>query len=193
MESKDEFYPRGPVQAGAVPLEVIKDCSDRYAGVKRPRDAQLLDPRRFDVGQDEVSSTYLDCANAALVGSPGCPAVLRPLHLGDTVVLQESLDVWVVVGVRVAHEVEGPSVVRLVDGFREDHGIGAAGGRPSEGDAKGAHDERLIESLKVGIARLCCDGTERVDRLLEYGVGVSEFGHAEGGAERAARGPFNVT
>ena len=59
VEAEDEFYPRGPIQAGAVLLELIDDCSDRDAGVKRPRDAQHLDPRRFDVGQDEVSGNYL--------------------------------------------------------------------------------------------------------------------------------------
>ena len=55
--AKDEFYPRRPVQARAVLLKVVKDCPDRDAVVKRPGDAQLLDPRRFDVGQDEVLRT----------------------------------------------------------------------------------------------------------------------------------------
>ena len=87
MEAKDELYPRKPFQAGAVLLEVTEDGSDREAGVERPRDAQLLDPRQFDVDQDEVLRTYLDCANAALVSCPGCPAVLDPSHLGETAVL----------------------------------------------------------------------------------------------------------
>ena len=193
MEAEDEFYSRRMVQAGAVLLEVVEDFYDRDSGLKRPGDAQLLDPHLFDVGQDEVSSTYLNCANADLVGRPGCPAVLHPSHLGETVVLRDSFDVWVLVGARVAHEVEGPSVVCLVYGFGEEHARGTASVRPSEGDAKGAHDERLVESLKVGIARLRRDWAKRVARLLEYGVDVGEFGHAEGGAERAARGPFNVT
>ena len=71
VEAEDEFYPHGPVQAGALLLEVIEDGSDQDAGVKRPGDAQLLDPRQLDVGQDEVLRTYLDCANEALVGRPG--------------------------------------------------------------------------------------------------------------------------
>ena len=41
------------------------------AGVENPGDAQLLDPRQFDVGQDEVSCTDFDRANSALVGRPG--------------------------------------------------------------------------------------------------------------------------
>ena len=81
VEADDDFYPRGPVQAGAVLIEVIKDCSDPDAGVKRLRDAQLLDPRRFNVGQDEVLSTYLNCADAALVGCSVWQAVLHPSHL----------------------------------------------------------------------------------------------------------------
>ena len=84
-------------------------------------------------------------------------------------------------------------MVRLVDGFVEDHARGAASGGPSEGDAEIAHDERLIETPEIGIARLYGDGTERVACLLEDGVNFSEFGHDGGGAERAARGPFNVT
>ena len=190
MEAKDEFYPHGPVQARAALLEVIEDCYDRDAGVKRPVDAHLLDPRRFDVGQDEVFRTYLDCANAALVGLTGCPAVLHLSHLGKTVVLQEPFDVWVVAGARVAHEVEGPSVVCLVDVFGEDHAGGAASGCPSEGDAEGAHNERLVELMKVGIARICHDGDERVARLLKDGVDVSEFRHAEGGG--GARDAWSV-
>ena len=103
VEAGDEFYPRRPVQARAVLLEVFEDFSDRDAGVKCPGDAQLLDPRRFNVGQDEVSSTYLDCANAALVGRPGCPSVLHPSYIGETIVLQNPSDVWVVVRAHVAH------------------------------------------------------------------------------------------
>ena len=190
MEAEDEFYPRGTVQAGAVLLEVIEDGSDRDAGVERPGDAQLLDPRRFNVGQDEVSHTYLDRANEALVGRTGCPVVLHPLHLGETIVFRESSDVWVVVGAHVAHEVEGPPVVRLVEGFGEDHAGGAAGGHPSGGEDECAHDEPLVESLKFGIARLRSDGAERVARLLVDGVDVSEFGHAEGGG--GARGAWSV-
>ena len=57
VEAEDELHPRGLVQAGAVFLEVIEVCSDQDAGVKHPGDAQLLDPCRFNVGQDEVSST----------------------------------------------------------------------------------------------------------------------------------------
>ena len=72
-------------------------------------------------------------------------------------------------------------MVPLVDGFGEDHAGGAASGRPSEGDAKSARDNRLVELLKVGIARLCRDGAERVARLLEDGVDVGQFGHDEGG------------
>ena len=106
------------------------------------------------------------------------------------VVLREPFYVWVVVGARVTHIVEGPSVVRLVDGFGEDYARGAARGRPSEGDAEGAHDERLVELLEVGIARLCRDGAERVARLLEDGVDVSEFGNDEGGG--GARGVWSV-
>ena len=135
MEADDEFYPRGPIQAGAVLLEVIEDGSDRDAGVERPGDAQLLDPRRFNVGQDEVSCAYFDCVNSDLVGCPGCLSVFHPLHLGETVVLRDLLDVRVVVRACIAHEVEGPSVVRLLDGFGENHAGGAASGHPSEGDA----------------------------------------------------------
>ena len=76
-------------------------------------------------------------------------------------------------------------LVRLVDGIGDYHAGGAVGGRPSDGDAKGAHDERLVELLQVGIARLHHDGAERVTRLLEYGGDVSQFGHDEGG--RSAR------
>ena len=76
-------------------------------------------------------------------------------------------------------------MVPLVDGIREDHAGGTAGGCPSEGDAKGAHDERLVESLQVGIARIHRDGAERVACLLEGGGDVSQFGHDEGG--RSAR------
>ena len=189
VEAEDEFYPRGPVQDGAVLLEVVEDCSDRDAGVKRPGDAQLLDPRRFDNCQDKFSSTYLDCMNAALVGRPSCQAVLHPSHLGETVVLQKSFDVWVVVGARFVHEVKVPSVIRLVDGFGEDRARSAAGGRPSEGDTKGAHDKRLVELLKVSTTRICCDGAGRVARLLEDGVDVGQFGHDEGGwsARRVVR------
>ena len=108
VEAEYKFYPRGPVQAGAVLLEVIEDCSYQDSGVKRPGDAQLLDPRRFDVGQDEVLRTYLDCANAALVGRPGYPAVIHPSHLGEKVFLLEPFNVWVVVRARIAHEVKVP-------------------------------------------------------------------------------------
>ena len=90
-------------------------------------------------------------------------------------------------------KVEAPSVVSLVDGFGEDHTGSAASGCPSEGDAEGSHDERLVDSLEVGIARLRRDGAERVACLLDDGVDVSEFGHDGGGAERAAHGSFNVT
>ena len=114
---------------------MAEDCSDQDAGVKRPGNAQLLDPCRFNVGQDEVSSTYLNCADAALVGRPGCPAVLNLSHFEETVVLQKLFDVRVVVGARVTHEIEGPYVLRLVDDSGEDHSVGASGGRPSEGDA----------------------------------------------------------
>ena len=93
VEAEDEFYPRGPVQAGAVLLEVIEDGSDRDAGVERPRDAQLLDPHQFGVGQDEVSRPYLNRANTALVGRPGCSAIIHPSHLGETVVLEEPFNV----------------------------------------------------------------------------------------------------
>ena len=82
-------------------------------------------------------------------------------------------------------KLNAPPVVRLVDGIGEDHSGVTAGGRPCEGDAKGAHDERLIESLQVGIAWLLCDRAERVARLLEDGGDVGQFGHDEGG--RSAR------
>ena len=49
-------------------------------------------------------------------------------------------------------------MVCLVDGIGEDHAGGAASSRTSEGDAEGAHDERLVESLEVEIARLFRDG-----------------------------------
>ena len=77
--------------------------------------------------------------------------------------------------------------------FGEDHAGGAASGRPSEGDSESAHDERLVETLEVGIARLCGDGAKCAARLLEYGVDVGEFRYDGGGAERAVCGPFNVT
>ena len=77
-------------------------------------------------------------------------------------------------------------MVCLVDGFGEDHAGGASRGRPSEGNAEGAHDERLVVLLKFGTARLCSDGAKRVARLMENGVDVGEFGHAEGGG--GARG-----
>ena len=69
------------------------------------------------------------------------------MHLGEKVFLRESFDVRVLVGARVAHEIEGPSVVCPVDGIGEDHAGGADVGHPSEGDAKNAHDKRLVESL----------------------------------------------
>ena len=87
VEAEDELHPHGPVYAGAVLLEVVEDCSDRDAGVKRPGDAQLLDPRRFDVRQDKVVHTHLNFVDAALVGRPSCSAVFHPAHFGDTVVL----------------------------------------------------------------------------------------------------------
>ena len=77
--------------------------------------------------------------------------------------------------------------------FGEDHAGGAASGRPSGGDAESAHNKRLVETLGVGIAQLCGDGTKRVACLLEDGFDVREFGNDGGGAERAAYGPFNVT
>ena len=161
-EAKDELHPRGPVQAGALLLEVVEDFSDQDACVKRPGDAQLLDPRQFEVGQDEVARTHLNCADLALVGRPGFPAVFHPAHFGKTVVLWKSFDGRVVIGPRVAHEIESSPVVRLVYGIGEDHAGGAAGSLPSEGDAMGAHDERLVELLQVGIARLCRDVTRTV-------------------------------
>ena len=186
VEAEDDLHPRGPVNAGAVLLEVVEDCSDRDAGVKRPGDAQLLDPRQFDVVQYEVTRTHLNCADTALVGRPGCPAVFHPTHFGDMVVLRKSFDGQVVIGTRVANEDEGHSlVVCLVDGIGEDHAGGAAGGRPSEGDAEGAHNECLVESLQVGIARICHAGAKRVAHIMEYGGDVSQFGHDEGG--RSAR------
>ena len=81
MDAEYELYPCRPVQAGAVLLEVIKDGSDRDAGVERPGDAQLLDPRQFDVGQDEVSCADFDHANTALVGRPDGPSVFHTSHL----------------------------------------------------------------------------------------------------------------
>ena len=84
-------------------------------------------------------------------------------------------------------------MVRLVDGFGEDHAGGAAIGRPSKGDAECAHEKRLVVTLEVGIARLCVDGTKLVARLLENGVDVGELEHDGRGAERAAQGLFNVT
>ena len=107
--------------------------------------------------------------------------MLHPVHFGETVVLRKYFDGRVVIGTRVAHEVKGSPVVRLVDGIKEDHARGAAGARPSEGDAEGAHDERLVEFLHVGIARLCRDGEERVTQLLEDGGDVSQFRHDEEG------------
>ena len=68
------------------------------------------------------------------------------------------------------YEVDGPSVVHLVDRFGEDHAGGAAIGRPSEVDAEGAHDERLVELLEIGITRICCDGAKRVAILLEMSL-----------------------
>ena len=174
--------PAGPIQAGAVLLELIKDGSDRDVGVERPGDVQLLDPRRLDFGQDEVLCSYFDRTNSALVVRPGYPDVFHPSHLGEMVVLREPLDVRVVVRVRVAHESEVPSVFCLVDGFREDHAGGAASGSPSEDDYESEHNERLVETLEFGIARICGNGTERVARLLENSVDVGEIGHdAEGG------------
>ena len=81
----------------------------------------------------------------------------------------------------IEHEVEGPSVVCLVDSFGKDQAGGASSGGPSEGDAERAHDERLVETLEVGITRLRVDGTERVARLLEDGVDVGELGYDGGG------------
>ena len=78
----------------------------------------------------------------------------------------------------------------MVDGFREDHSVGAASGRPSEGDAERAHDECLVETLEVGITRLCDDGTERVARLLEDVVDVGELGQDGGGGR--ARGAWSI-
>ena len=119
--------------------------------------------------------------------------MLHPSHLEETVVLRELFDVWVVVRARVAHEVKGPSAVRLLDGFGEDHTGGVAGGHPSEGDAKGAHDERLVELLKVGIARLCRDGDKRFYAFWKMALMSASLDMLKGGEERAAHGPFNVT
>ena len=182
LEDKDELHPRGLVKAGAVILEVVEDCSYWDASVKRPGEAHLLEPRQLDVGHDEVARTHLNCADTALVGRPDCPSVFHPSNFGETVVLQKSFDGRVVIGTRVAHEVKGHSpVVRLVDGIGEDHSRGVAGSRSSEGDAEGAHHERLVELLQVDIARLCRDGDKHVARLLEDGGDVSQFGHNEGG------------
>ena len=81
-------------------------------------------------------------------------------------------------------------MVRMVDGFGEDHSLGASIGRPSEGDAERAHDECLVETLEVGITRLCDDGTERVARLLEDVVDVGELGQDGGGGR--ARGAWSI-
>ena len=84
---------------------MVEDCSDQDAGVKCPGDAQLLDPRQLDVGQDEVARTHLNCTDAALVGRPGCPAVFHPANFCETVVLRKYFDGRVVIGTRVVHEV----------------------------------------------------------------------------------------
>ena len=106
MEVEDDLNPCGPVKARVVLLKLVEDCSDRNAGVKRPRDTQLLDPRRFDIGQDEVVRTHLNCADATLVERPGCPAVFHPTLFGETVILRNYFDGLVVIGMRVVHEVE---------------------------------------------------------------------------------------
>ena len=89
VEAEDDLHPCGPVKAGSVLLDVAEDCYDRDAGVKRPGDAQLLDSRRFDVGQYEVARIHLNCVDVALVGHPGCPDVFHPAHFGETVVLSK--------------------------------------------------------------------------------------------------------
>ena len=81
-------------------------------------------------------------------------------------------------------------MVHLVDGFGEDHARGVARGCPSEGDAERAHNERLVETLEVGIARLRSDDTKRVARVLEDGVDVGDTRHDGGGG--GARGAWSV-
>ena len=87
MEAEDEFHARGPAEAGSILLEVDKDRAERDAGVEGAGDAQLLDPRRFDVGQDEVALPHLDGADAALVVRPRRPDVLEAAHHRRAVIL----------------------------------------------------------------------------------------------------------
>ena len=81
-------------------------------------------------------------------------------------------------------------MVCLVDSFGKDQAGGASSGGPSEGDAERAHDERLVETLEVGIARLCV--LLAFWKMAWMCVDVGELGHDGGGAERATWGPFNV-
>ena len=50
VEAEDEFDTHGPVKAGTILLRVAENRADADSGVEGSRDAQLLDPRRLDVG-----------------------------------------------------------------------------------------------------------------------------------------------
>ena len=107
MEAEDDFHARGTVEAGSILLKAVEDCADRDAGVEGDRDAQLLDPRRFDIGQDEVALPHLNGADSALVVRTRRPAVLKATHHQHVVILREVFNGRVVVRTHVVHEFEG--------------------------------------------------------------------------------------
>ena len=113
--------------------EIVEDIAGRDAGEEGEGVAQLLDPGRFNIGNDEVACAQLHGAYAVLVGRPRRP------HMLDSVQLQckgvrscECGDGRVVIVLRVVHDVEGDSpVVGLVDDVMEDDARGATGVLPS--------------------------------------------------------------
>ena len=80
METEDESHALGPVETGSILLEVVKYRADCDAGIEGAGDAQLFNPHRFDVVQDEVAHPHLDGADAALFRRPCRPAVLEAAH-----------------------------------------------------------------------------------------------------------------
>ena len=194
MEAKDEFHHRWLVEASPVLLKVVEYRVDGDASVEGDGYAQLRDPRRFGVGQEEVALAHLDGADAALVGSPRRPAVLETKHHQRAVVLREVLYCGVVACMRSAHEVEGCApVVCFLDGFGEDYAGGTDGGRSGECDSEASDNYQLLEPLKIAIVRFGVDGSEGVVRLLEHGDDIREFGHgSEWGGDRGGGRPVFV-
>ena len=113
--------------------EMVKKLTRQDAGEEGEGVAQILDPGRFDIGEDEVAHAQLHGAYAILVGRLRLPHVLKAVQFrcagaGSC----ECGDGRFVISSRVAHEVEGYiPVVGLVDAAREDNGGGATGVLPS--------------------------------------------------------------